>query len=347
MEQKEANNPHSPTESAPEKYRIGVFVARFQTSMIHAAHAILINYIRNKNDRTVIVIGEAKTRLTQRNPLPAESRMQMIKDMYDTSNDLINLKDKIVDVISLDDEKYDEVWSNNLDKEIEKYIENHIFYKNKQAPIRGFNNFEITLYCGRDGFNQYYKGKHKVEEIDNIGIEHLSATEQRKQIHSRIKNSVEWREGVIYASAHRYPTSFQTVDIAILKEQEGKIELLLGRKKGESKYRFVGGFVDATDESLESAAKREVMEECDGIETDDYKYIGSAKINDWRYKNEKDSIMTALFVCKYIFGHPKATDDITEVKWFEIDSSKEFTIEIEDEHKPLMTMLLKKLWHKI
>lgn len=319
------------------KYRLGVFVARFQTSMIHAAHAILINYVRSKNDTTFIIIGESQTRLTNKNPLPAEARIAMIEDMY--YDDRSNLK-----VYSLKDEKYDDAWSKNLDEIIEGHIRTYNFFKDGQF-FRSPDEVEVTMYCGRDGFKQYYSGKFKVEEIDSLGIDHISATEMRKQIQSRIKNSVEWREGVIYASAHRYPTSYQTVDVAILKKEEsGKIKLLLGKKKHEKCYRFIGGFVDVKDKTLEDAAMREVKEEVGLIRTENYKYITSMRVDDWRYRKENDSIMTAFFCCDFVLGKPIANDDIHELAWFELDTSKEFNIPIEDEHKPLMTALLKHLW---
>lgn len=321
------------------KYRLGVFVARFQTSMIHAAHAILINYVRSKNDATFIILGDSETRLTKRNPLPVEAREMMIKEMYDNDH---NLK-----VYSLKDEKYDDIWSKKLDEIIKGHIRTFNFYKDGTF-YKSPEDVEVTMYCGRDGFKKYYSGEFKVEEIDNIGIDHISATEMRKQIQSKIKNSVEWREGVIYASAHRYPTSYQTVDVAILKKEEnGKIKLLLGKKETEKEYRFIGGFVDVKDKTLEDAAMREVKEEVGLIRTDNYRYIGSMRIDDWRYRNDSDAIMTSFFCCDFVLGKPIANDDIHELAWFELDSSKEFNIPIEKEHRHLMDALLKYLWNKI
>ena len=57
----------------------------------------------------------------------------------------------------------------------------------------------------------------------------------------------------------RYPTSYTTVDIAIMDDERKSI--WLGRKKGETLYRFIGGFSDPTTESLEADAKRETLEE--------------------------------------------------------------------------------------
>ena len=96
--------------------------------------------------------------------------------------------------------------------------------------------------------------------------------------------------------------------------------LALARKKNDpkGKWRFIGGFVDINkDETLEEAVKREVLEETNSLGVGEPIYIGSAKIDDWRYRNEQDGIMTSLFVIPYLFGAPKATDDIDELEWFD------------------------------
>ncbi len=138
----------------------------------------------------------------------------------------------------------------------------------------------------------------------------------------------------MFASAYRYPVSFQTVDAAIM-DNLGRV--LLARKPDELNWRFVGGFVATTDESLEHAARREVSEECGGIETDEYEYIGSYRIDDWRYRNEGDKIMTAFFKCKFIFGQVKAQDDIAELIW--VGFANLHKTMIEPEHHPLLEAL--------
>ena len=60
---------------------------------------------------------------------------------------------------------------------------------------------------------------------------------------------------------------------------------------------------------------REVVEETGGIEIGNITYLGSGIIDDWRYRNEKDRIISAFYRADYLFGAPRATDDIDSLTW--------------------------------
>ena len=114
---------------------------------------------------------------------------------------------------------------------------------------------------------------------------------------------------------HKYPTSFQAVDGVIIHREEDKI--LLSRKPKENLFRFMGGFVDPTDTSLESAVIREKCEENGlGLECSTPEYLFSFRVPDPRYVDSQDKIMSAVFRMYYLFGLPKAGDDIFEVRWY-------------------------------
>ena len=78
----------------------------------------------------------------------------------------------------------------------------------------------------------------------------------------------------------------------------------------------MGGFTDPEDDCYETAARRELTEECGPIEVGDLSYETSARIDDWRYRSEEDKIITTLFSCDYQYGDPKAQDDIMDLAWF-------------------------------
>jgi bifunctional NMN adenylyltransferase/nudix hydrolase len=84
------------------------------------------------------------------------------------------------------------------------------------------------------------------------------------------------------------------------------------------------------------------MEET-GVEVDDLRYIGSAIINDWRYKNEVDKIKTLFFVGTYIFGRPEANDDIAYVEWVPLNELLSGEIPVIDGHEVLVDMLAKSI----
>ena len=45
----------------------------------------------------------------------------------------------------------------------------------------------------------------------------------------------------------------------------------------------------------------------------------SANIADWRYRSEKDTLMSTLFIATIYGGHAKASDDIDIIEWFDIN----------------------------
>lgn len=141
---------------------------------------------------------------------------------------------------------------------------------------------------------------------------------------------------------HRYPTSFQATDCVII--DTAKRTLLLGRKPKENKFRFVGGFVDPKDTSLEVANLRERIEEAGmNLECTPPSYLFSFRVDDPRYRDKSDKIMSAVFLYNYIFGFAKAGDDIGEVRWFNIDDVKEnYKHIIMQEHHPLVEKLIEK-----
>lgn len=124
----------------------------------------------------------------------------------------------------------------------------------------------------------------------------------------------------------RYPIAYHTVDIAIIKRDElGYVtHVLLIQKPHEIKdghWRFPGGFMDPTDNSAEQAALREADEETKLKVDTDLRYIGSSKIDDPRYRNSSDKIITSFFAAEYISGEVgKGFDDVAVTQWFPVES---------------------------
>ena len=265
---------------------VAVVVGRFQVNELHEAHIDLINSVTQKHDRVLIFLGNSIIRNTTTNPLDYRARRAMIADKFPN-----------VEIHYINDNPSDIAWSKNLDRLIAEQL----------LPMQ-----TVTLYGSRDSFLKCYGGKYNVCELEATTF--ISGTEVRRRVCNNYPPTADYRAGMIAATAYRYPTAYQTVDIAVVND---KREILLARKPDEKKWRFIGGFSDPRSPSLEIDAKREVSEEA-GVEVDNITYIGSTLIDDWRYRGEQDKIKTALFVAKYVYGKPEGADDVAEVKWVPI-----------------------------
>lgn len=287
---------------------IGVIIGRFQVHNLHHEHLKLIETVFDNHDKVIIFLGTTTAINTKKNPLDFITRKLMVE------------KECAAIILPLPDCKSDLIWSKNIDIRISEV----------------FPNKEATLYGSRDSFIPYYKGKHKTCELEPES--YISATGIRDKISKKILSSADFRAGIIYSVYSQYPIMFSTVDVVIVKNDQ----ILLGRKKDETRWRFVGGFVDPTDETEELACAREAREET-GLELSDFKFICSKKISDWRYKGIQDrAIMTHFYEAKYIFGSPQPMDDIEELKWFNF--SEQLVTELVEDHQKLFNEYVK--WKK-
>lgn len=292
---------------------IGVIIARFQTPYLHEGHKALISSVQKNHNKIVIVLGISPVRGSRRNPLDFQTRERMIKKEY---NELM--------VLPLPDHPIDTQWSQNLDKLL-------------SSTFPGAN---FKLYGSGNRVTPFYSGKFPTEQLPETGS-HSSAL-IREKIADRVLDSEEFRTGIIYAYSNTYTKVYPTVDVALFRNS--KKEILLGRKDIDNKWRLLGGFSDPTDESFEAAAKRELTEECGEVDTTPMQYEGSARVDDWRYRNEEDKIITNLYSADLVSGEPKGSDDIAEVKWFTLREVEEMMLVklTASEHYPHLSKLLKK-----
>ena len=193
----------------------------------------------------------------------------------------------------------------------------------------------MTLYGGRKGFTSKYKGRYKTVELESKSF--ISGTEIRRKISKSVKNSEEFRIGAIWAAWQKYPTAFTTTDIAILND---KGEVLMGRKPDETLFQFPGGFSTPESMTFEQDARREILEET-GAEVGNPEYIGSAFIDDWRYRNEVDKVKTLFYKATFVFGGNPREDELAETRWFKVKDLSEMNVQ--DFHLELVKMLKENL----
>jgi bifunctional NMN adenylyltransferase/nudix hydrolase len=292
---------------------IGVIVGRFQIDKLHEGHIALLDHVTNLHNKVVVFLGVASGEHKEDQALEYATREKMIKSAYPS-----------IITMPLPDIHDDELWSKNLDNKVREV----------------FTHGSVTLYGGRDSFIPHYSGRFRCEEISNA-IEQ-SATARRNQIKREVRDTEDFRAGILYHAANSYPNVFPCVDSAIIKEGENPM-ILVARKPNEKLYRFPGGHVDPEDSSYEAAAKREAKEECGNIELGKPEYVTSMKVDDWRYRSSKNKITTALYKMKYLWGNISANDDIVECKWMaasELLEEGSIVKNIVPEHRELMIALL-------
>ena len=287
---------------------VAFIIGRYQTHALHAEQIRMIDEVVKRHPRTIIVLGNSLMRGTIANPLDFRARKTMIQEKFP----------KLEVLYITDIPKDNTLWSANLDRLIKENT----------------NNQTIALYGSKETFINKYNGKFATFEFEASSF--VSADELRRQAVSNYQPNEQYRAGIVAAQANRFPTAYQTVDVAIVDD---RCRLLMGRKPTETKWRFIGGFSDPNSVSLEADARREASEETK-TEVDGFTYLGSLKINDSRYMGEVDCIKTIFFVGKYIFGRPEGGDDIAEVKWIPIkDLNKD---DIGEFHHVLVDMLIEK-----
>lgn len=294
-------------------YTVGVIIGRFQVPELHKAHKALFEQVLKKHDKLIVLLGVSPVKLTKNNPLDFLTRKLMIEKAYPGSV-IMPIKDLGNDVL----------WAKEVDKIIEAAI--------------GDN--QAVLYGSRKSFIPAYKGHGRYETVDLPSSDAISGTAIREAASKEIRAERAFRIGITYASASKYAISYQTVDALIwdkLKDT-GRIRILLARKNADpiGKWRYAGGFVSPSDDTLEEAVQREVAEEFGiNLVVAKPKYVTSKRVPDWRYVGEADQILTALFSMQYQWGTPVASDDIDEFRWFFLDEiGPEGDLFIK-EHKPM------------
>lgn len=294
-----------------EAYDVGVIVGRFQVDRLHKIHEDLIDTVIAAHPRVVLFIGETVVPSAE-NPLTFEARRQMIHAAY------------AVEVRPIMDHWSNDIWSANLDRAIREVM----------SPTQ-----TVVLYGGRDSFLNSYTGKFSTRELTADTVE--SGTAMRALIaNSTTVNSPDFRAGVIWANANRFPQTHAVVDVCVIHPDHKRF--LLGRRTGSHHWQFPGGFVDITDASLEHAAIREVREETNvWLSIPRVHYVASREVPDWRYSGIKlQRIMSHVFIG---WGEPAgvsimAGDDLNEVAWFDFDKFDRDALI--DNHKPLYDLVM-------
>src|SRR5262245_38094223 len=179
---------------------VGVVIGRFQVAALHEGHIALLSAVAQKCTRMVVLVGVSAAPANAHDPLPYFCREDAIRTAFPAAT-----------VLPLPDCRTDAEWSSRIDLLLAPFLD--------QGPIR--------LYGGRESALPHYSGIHRAEAL---AVESLvSGTQIRRDVD--LGFSLDFRLGLVYATKLplRFPTSYQTVDIAVRYEHL----VLVGRKADE------------------------------------------------------------------------------------------------------------------
>lgn len=286
-----------------------VLIASFQVPVLSDDHKRILKELLARYAKVVVVLRVAPVKGSRVNPFDFSTREAMLKAAYPS-----------LVVLSLRDHPSASVWSRHLEHLLEERFPGE--------PYR--------LCAAPDSAPSFYTGTLPVEvwSSEEYSVPADPCAEEK----GSLPRSEDFRRGVQYAYCQVYPKATPTVDVALL--DGGRV--LLGRKPEREGWRLPGGFVDPTDDGYEAAAVRELEEECGAVQTGSMRYLGSARIDDWRYRGEVDRVLTLLFATEFLSGVPQAGDDLAEVAWFEVAELEAMMAagQIAEEHHVLIRLLL-------
>jgi bifunctional NMN adenylyltransferase/nudix hydrolase len=295
------------------KVRVGVVVGRFQVPTLTNAHRNLLQSALKDSDILYVFVGEGHVRVDTKDPIPAK----IVYDMVSRHVGLATRKRNRIEIIQ--DHPSNKYWSELLDKEIETFL---AFDTSVNDEV------EVVLFGGRDSFIPHYSGKFLTQYVENVE-DSVSGTKIREELkdanralayvsdllypeHEEFVHEA-FRAGIIHAAHTSYPISYQCVDMIAYTRKLEKVVMV--EKEGHGVIQLPGGFVDVCDDSLETAALRELKEET-GIVGNVAVYESSHRIDDWRYRNRRDKIMTTLFAVPIDVAdlkYAKAADDVMKL----------------------------------
>jgi bifunctional NMN adenylyltransferase/nudix hydrolase len=302
---------------------VGVAIGRFQVPKLHSGHIALLQsaLLDGELDALVVLVGVSPLLSTRQNPLDYATREAMIRQSISCE---MHTNAQVM-VLPLFNCPTDEEWSAQIDRTVTSL----------------FKEADITIYWGPDSSIRHYNGRLRSKDMSDKLRRNESGTKIRQELARKPRHGEDFRAGVIYGAMNRYDPVHSVVDVAPWRHTEGGgIEFLMGRKKQDGgDIRFIGGFVDKKDFSLSDAASRELGEEARiFVNPHDLVYVGSANIEDWRYRAESESIISTLFTldANSLDYEAQAADDLDGVDWY---TEEQVQDQIHIVHYGLWTML--------
>jgi bifunctional NMN adenylyltransferase/nudix hydrolase len=322
-----------------------VVIGRFQTPWPTPAHRELLDIaIQHAGpEGVVLVLLATSSTITKANPLSYAIRASIMRQFLRERTSGLD-EAPYCHVAPINDHPFDAQWVSNVHEQ-----------------IRGHGLENPTLIWGHDSSRHVYEANggtyacHTIKHIDD----HASVLRQRVRppYGEPQDNMFEFTRGMIYQTERMYPQTYPTVDVALVRElpqggmalppgsvdhRRRRLEVAMCRKPGEPEgmWRFPGGFVDPKDVNHEAAAMRELTEELGSHVVSNLMYLGSVRVNDWRYRRGPEGIMTTFFGMRHVNGDLEASDDISHATWIPLERVQEVVNPV---HEELAKILLRKI----
>lgn len=289
---------------------VGIIVGRFQTPSLHKGHRALFRHVIARHKTVLVVLGTTYTP-SENDPYAYEIRVGMITSTFP--------KQRFKFICSEALPPKDQARSRVLDLRIKAAI----------------GDSKAVLYGSSDSIVHTYQGAYPKRELKPVRSPR--ATEIRNSI--GIVNSVDFRKGVAWAVRTRAAISYPTVDVAVV---DGERVLLIEKADDPGEWRFPGVFFNPElDQSVEDAAERCIKKELRGVRAGSPVEIGSTKVEDWRLRRTKDTIVTYVMRAFYESGEPKPGEGISRVRWVPYQQVQRT---IGKTHKPLAKLMKYRWW---
>lgn len=158
---------------------LGVIIGRFQIDKLHEGHVKLIQTVSSLHKNFIILIGTTDQQ-TADDPLDFANRFYLFN----------NIKYKSIGICELPNYEDDKDWSKKIDSIISNFF-----------CIRKSLNGKAKIYGARRNSLKAYTGKHQTVSLPlNFPV---SGKKIRKEIRDTVRNSPDFRAGVIYAHRQR------------------------------------------------------------------------------------------------------------------------------------------------
>lgn len=269
---------------------VGVLIARFQTHKLVEAHLNILNSLRSKYAKVLVLLTTPAIKATIENPLDYPSRAEMIRTSF---------PDVLIQPLA--DTSSDGQWSWKIDVAIREAF---------GALVK------VSIHASSDAAVPFYIGTHKILPLPPKIQQSIAGVKASLKNDSALMGTPAWRAGMVHSSTARFDLSYQRVDVVPYRIEKGNLEiLLLSREENEGLFS-IGGSVLTKDLSLEEASKRELWDQVGvrGLP----KYVGSTRVNDWRFRFERDKVLSSVFVVGYIPQQGLSSLKGVTAKWFSL-----------------------------